>query len=888
MNDSDGEVGATSAGLLSERWNRLSAAARTTVAALGTGIAYFVAALIGVQTALPPDGIVILWPPNAILLGALLIAPPARWWPFLATAIVAEIAADLPTYPPLAALGYGVVNCVEASLAAFLLRRFLARAPGLSGVRDFLVFAVAAPGVASAVAALLGAAIYRAGSDTVDYWHYWKIFWLGDATGLLIVGSAIMAWIGGDRRPAWPGTFRTGEAAALGAGLLTAAVFAFAAPGAGASQSVRAYLLFPFLLWAAARFGSRGASLALLAVAAFAITYAVKGLGPFTDLSNVEEVLVLQGLFAVVALSTLAIAFALEEVRRQARDLGREVAQRREAEEELRRSHDALETRVMDRTRELKDQVAHSEKMAEALQRSEARLRGAIESMQEGFLLFDADDRVVAINDVYRRINPLAQTYLDRGLSFEDLFRANVEGGRVAIPSGDKEAFIRERVARHFNPGPPIVRRFSGGTWYIIQETRTPEGGIAQTFTDITELKRAEEQLVQSSKLATLGEMASGIAHELNQPLTVVGIAAEAVLEHLQAGGTDRDLLLRNLKSIVQQRDRMAEIVNHMRQFSRKDTGAVVLERFDPVEPILGAQRLLAGQFRVAGIDVAADLPAAARLVHGHASQLEQVIINLFNNARDAVQERAKTADRKTYRPRVAVRLIDDSAAKNVVIAVADNGGGVPDQVMAHLFEPFFTTKASGFGTGLGLSISYSIVSAMGGSIEAHNRGDGTEFQIALPAAADQTRETATAPPAADGDPVGARPSPARRRVLIVDDEDAILEVMSEFLAGKGYEVVTARNGRDALDAQRARPADVVVTDMKMPEMSGLDLLGKLHQMAPDLPVVVWTGHTSFGDDRAVIASGAAAVLQKPVRLQELADTLARLLGRRAGASFKA
>lgn len=862
---------------LTGSWARLHPTARVVAAAVGTGILYFLAARIGIATALPPEGIVILWPTNAILLGALLATPPTKWWAFLAAAIAAEMAADIPAYPPLAALGYGVVNALEATLIATLLRRFSVRLPGLSGVRDFSIFAVAATGIA-AVAALPSAAIYVAGSPTVDYWFYWRVFWFGDATGFLIVGSTIMAWVGGDRRPAWPGTLRVAEAAALGGGLLAAALFVFASSDSDFSQSVRVYLLFPFLLWAAARFGSRGASLALLAVAAFAIAYAVKGLGPFADLSNVDEVLVLQGLLAVIALSTLAIAFALQELRQQARDLGREVAQRREAEEALRRSRDALETRVMDRTRELKDQVAHGEKIAAALQRSEARLRGAVESMQEGFLLFDANDRVVAINDVYRRINPSAQRFLDQGLRFEDLFRANVESGRIAAPPGQEEAFIRERVARHFNPGPPIVRQFGDGTWYIIQETRTPDGGIAQTFTDITELKRAEEQLVQSSKLATLGEMASGIAHELNQPLTVVGIAAEAALDHLMAGRIDLDSLQRNLKSIVAQRDRMATIINHMRQFSRKDKGTATVERFDPVAPVRDAERLLGSQLRVAGIDIVADLPTSARLVRGHASQLEQVVINLFNNARDAVQARQEKSGADAYRPRIVVHLIDDPAAENVVIAIADNGGGMPDDVMAHVFEPFFTTKASGTGTGLGLSISYSIIAAMNGSIEARNAGDGAEFRIVLPPAADQTRDVAEPTPVVVGPSPDTRPRPDRRRILVVDDEETILDVVSEFLSGKGYEVVAAQSSRDALETHRARPADMVLTDMKMPGMSGLELLSELHRTTPGLPVVVWTGHTSFGDDQAMIASGAAAVLQKPIRLRELADTLARLL----------
>ncbi|MDP6773600.1 MAG: PAS-domain containing protein, partial [Rhodospirillales bacterium] len=131
----------------------------------------------------------------------------------------------------------------------------------------------------------------------------------------------------------------------------------------------------------------------------------------------------------------------------------------------------------------------------EALRVSEARLRGAIESMQEGFVLFDADDRLVEVNDVYRRINPKAEAYLKRGMRFEDLIRANVERGWMVEALDREEKFIRERMERHRNPKGSIIRQFSDGKWYILEETRTPEGGIALTFTDITEQKQAEEAL---------------------------------------------------------------------------------------------------------------------------------------------------------------------------------------------------------------------------------------------------------------------------------------------------------------------------------------------------------------------------------------------------------
>jgi len=170
-----------------------------------------------------------------------------------------------------------------------------------------------------------------------------------------------------------------------------------------------------------------------------------------------------------------------------------DITERKRAEEALREARDDLELQVAKRTRELTDEIAERKQAEEALVESEERLGGAIESLQEGFVLFDVDDRLVMVNDVYRRINPKAQEFMDRGMGFEDLIRANVAEGRVMEALGREEEFIRERLEQHRNPGSPIIRQFADGKWYIIKENRTPEGGIALTFTDITELQSEKE-----------------------------------------------------------------------------------------------------------------------------------------------------------------------------------------------------------------------------------------------------------------------------------------------------------------------------------------------------------------------------------------------------------
>lgn len=317
---------------------------------LGFALAYFLAARIGIATSMPPEGIVILWPPNAIVLAALLAVPRNRWWLLFLATVSTEIAADVPDYPLWAAVGYGVVNFSEAALAAVLLSKVTRNTPPLASPSDFLRFLAVGPVLASGVAALFGAAIYKIGAQDLDYLHYWRVFWLGDAVGLLTVGTALLVW----KRPNAPLNRLTpavaGEAAALALGLLAVSTWSLMAE----AEMPRVYLVFPFLIWAALRFGVRGASVAILAVTTIAIGSAVSGRGPFAALSDIDTVVALQGLIAVVALSTFMIAFLTESSARTAAELRQAVERQRAAEAELKKSFRRLE----DVNRELDATVA--------------------------------------------------------------------------------------------------------------------------------------------------------------------------------------------------------------------------------------------------------------------------------------------------------------------------------------------------------------------------------------------------------------------------------------------------------------------------------------------------------------------------------------------------
>jgi len=255
--------------------------------------------------------------------------------------------------------------------------------------------------------------------------------------------------------------------------------------------------------------------------------------------------------------------------------------------------------------------------------------------------------------------------------------------------------------------------------------------GIGQ---DITERKRIEVELIQAAKMATLGEMATGVAHELNQPLNIIRMAADSTLERVEEGDYDADYLRRKLARISAQTERAAAIIDHMRIFGRKtDEAPRLIDLRDVTRDALG---LIGEQIRLGGIEVETVFPEVCRVVSGHSVQLEQILLNLLGNARDAIEANRQGAEQPR---KITVKVEDTGPEDKVRLIVEDSGGGIPENIISRIFEPFFTTKQIGQGTGLGLSISYGIVRDMGGTIEAANAGEGARITITLPVAAEQT-----------------------------------------------------------------------------------------------------------------------------------------------------
>ena len=238
------------------------------------------------------------------------------------------------------------------------------------------------------------------------------------------------------------------------------------------------------------------------------------------------------------------------------------------------------------------------------------------------------------------------------------------------------------------------------------------------------ELRDKQEQLVQAGKLATLGELTTGVAHELNNPLNNIGLFVGNVIDHVQLGKLDPERVVSDLGKAMEQVRKATEIITHLRTFGRP--ASVTLERVDVDEVIERSLSLVQEQLRLRGIEVSFDLCRDELVVVGNSIQLEQVFINLLTNSRDAL---AASATKK-------IHIASSRDGDTVRITVADSGGGIPPEIEQRIFDPFFTTKEVGAGTGLGLSITYSIVKEHGGQIAVEGRSrHGALFTIELPLA---------------------------------------------------------------------------------------------------------------------------------------------------------
>ena len=370
------------------------------------------------------------------------------------------------------------------------------------------------------------------------------------------------------------------------------------------------------------------------------------------------------------------------------------------------------------------------------LEESELKYRSLFDSAPNPIFVVDAETE--AILDANPRAEELYQYPPKQllGMAFEKLGQEGLKKSLAAARHQENPRTGKTGPAKDYVYYPRILHLKNGGHPFYVNMHACPinYGGrqaIVVAATDITEMIEKDAQLVQSAKMKTLGEMSAGIAHELNQPLNTIKMGCEYFSLMLERKKTISEEQLRDLATqISEQVERATEIINNLRAFGRKS--GITMEMVDMKEPIQGVLSIIGRQFSIQRIAIRIDLSEDLPLVRGHNNHFQQVLFNLLNNARDAIQERMET-EPELYGD-ILIRTYAE--AGNVVVAVTDNGPGIPEEVQNKIFEPFFTTKQTGKGMGLGLAITYGIVRDYGGAIRIDSRpGRGTSFYLVFPAA---------------------------------------------------------------------------------------------------------------------------------------------------------
>ncbi len=360
------------------------------------------------------------------------------------------------------------------------------------------------------------------------------------------------------------------------------------------------------------------------------------------------------------------------------------------------------------------------------------------------------------------------------------------------------------------------------------------------------ELQRTQSRLLQTEKIAVMGQLLAGVAHELNNPLSVV-TGQTALLRQMVGGGP----LAERAEKISKAAERCARIVRNFLTLARQRPPEHEQVRLNQV--VREAVELLAYPLRVDDVQVTLDLVDDLPVLWADPNQLHQVVVNLVTNAHHAMRE-TQPPRRLTFTTQY------DLAQERLSLTVADTGPGVPPEIQGRIFEPFFTTKATEQGTGLGLSLCHGIIEAHGGTIRVDSRpGQGAVFRVELPLG----ELPGTTPQVGVADPTSLVRG---RAVLVVDDEPDVAEVLADMLSADGHQVETASNGTSALDKLRQRTYDLILCDIKMPGLDGPGLYREVERRHPGLHqrFIFLTGDTLSPDTRAFLGRIGPSCLSKP------------------------
>ena len=534
-----------------------------------------------------------------------------------------------------------------------------------------------------------------------------------------------------------------------------------------------------------------------------------------------------------------------------------EIGQMVEAINVFRRN--AIEMRAMEM-----ESLETEKKNLRVIAEARARLTDAIETISEGFALYDAEDKLVIFNSKYKNDFAAHADIIKAGTSFETIARTAAERGEIEAADDGLEAWLAERMAQHKAPSSTHVQHRNDGRWLHVSERRTTDGGVVATYADITELKEREGELAAASDAAevanqTKSNFLANMSHELRTPLNAI-IGYSEILQEDAADKGDKESI-DDLQKIESAGRHLLGLINNILDLSKIEAGKmdVFVEPVDiqaVVKEVVAIVKPLADKNdNVIEVSCPADIGS----FRTDQTKVKQSLLNLMSNA-----------NKFTSKGKVTLSAARQGNSQ-VRFSVSDTGVGMSDEQLGRLFEAFSqadasTTKRFG-GTGLGLAITKHFCTMLGGDVTAASTlGKGSTFTIWLPdhgAAAAAVDTAAPVLSAADGRPT----------VLVVDDDLSVHGLLSKTLEKEGYRVISAANGVEALALARAHRPQAITLDVLMPQMDGWRVLKEFKADAElrDIPVIMVTVLNERG---MAIPLGAADFMTKPVDRQRLAAIL--------------
>jgi adenylate cyclase len=505
-----------------------------------------------------------------------------------------------------------------------------------------------------------------------------------------------------------------------------------------------------------------------------------------------------------------------------------------------------------------------------------ARLTDAIETISEGFALYDADDKLIVFNSRYKELSAAHADALVLGTTFETILRTVTERGEIKDADGRRDAWIEERLAHHHAPSSTHLQRRSDGRWIQVSERKTANGGVVGIYADITELKQREAELAAARDAAdaanqTKSSFLANMSHELRTPLNaIIGYS-----EILQEDAADKDdkAAIEDLQRIEDAGRHLLGLINNILDLSKIEAGKmdVFIEPVDIqalLKEVLSIVKPLADKSENT-IEVIC--PADIGSFRSDQTKIKQCLLNLMSNANKFMSKGTLT---------LSVVREDNT---RICFRVADTGVGMTEEQLGRLFQAFSqadasTTKRFG-GTGLGLAITKHFCTMLGGDVTVESTpGKGSTFTIRLP-------DQAVAPAAVEQPAPAVAAADGRATVLVVDDDASVRGLLAKTLEKEGYRVIAAGNGVEALALARAHRPQAITLDVLMPQMDGWSALKELKADAElrDIPVIM----VSVLNERGMaIPLGAADFVTKPVDRQRLTAILREHCGGPSGASI--